>query len=226
MRACGLTRAEIGQPGGFVGHLSPRGTAISRMVCAITKESLSRTSIVRSGIVLTISLAIASGCGDDGDASGEGGGYQVQASTTMTVASPPLTKAQFVAQMNKTCRKAWATVVDNFAVYSGTQDPEEMSRRRRLAESIQLSLLAGVDFHIFDNFRILGGPRGEERAIEEIIGPFQLAVELGQLRLRLFTFPQVAEHFADYNRRAARYGLDDCLVDLPHLRRLKLVTSS
>ncbi|HET8863442.1 MAG TPA: hypothetical protein VFM94_09355 [Solirubrobacterales bacterium] len=36
-----------------------------------------------------------------------------------------------------------------------------------------------MDFHIFDEFRIMGSPNGQEQEIERIIGPFQAAVELG-----------------------------------------------
>ncbi|MGC1853261.1 MAG: hypothetical protein WA687_12565 [Solirubrobacterales bacterium] len=166
-----------------------------------------------------MALTMLAGCGDDG--SDDRQAYVVQAGTTMTVASPPITKTQFVARINKICRKAWVTVTDNFAVYSETQD-RDLSKSARLAEAIQLSLLAGIDFHIFDNFRILGAPTGQEDEIEAIIGPFQESVELGWInRPRLRSFPQVAEHFDEYNQRARQYDLDDCLVDQEHLSRIK-----
>ena len=138
----------------------------------------------------------------------------------MTTAAPPVTRQQFIAQMNKTCREAWATIVDNFAVYSRTQDPT-LNKQRRMADAIRLSLLAGLDFHIFDNFRILGAPKGEQEQIEDIIGPFQLSVELGLRRVRIRTLDQVPGHFSAYNQRARQYGLDDCLVDDSHLGKIK-----
>lgn len=180
-----------------------------------------RRRTVAASLLLALAVAIA-GCGGG---SGGDDGYEVKASTTMTVASPPIAPPQFLRQMNRTCREAWNKVTENFSVYSSTQD-SEVARRRRMAETIQLSLLAGLDFHIFDNFRIMGSPAGQEEAIEEIIGPFQKSVELGQIRLRLFSIADVANHFREYNGLAAAYGLDDCLVDLPHLRRLRLVTTS
>lgn len=161
------------------------------------------------------------GCGDDGSDDRQAQAYTVQASTTMTAASPPLTKSEFVARINKICREAWITVTGNFAEYSSTQDLD-LSKQARVAEAIQLSLLAGLDFHIFDNFRILGAPKGQEQEIEKIIGPFQASVELGQMnRPRLLSLAQVAKHFSEYNELARQYGFDDCLVDPAHLSKIK-----
>lgn len=178
-------------------------------------------------VAATLSVALASaGCGGDGSASGEGQAYDVVASTTMTVASPRLTKAQFVQRMNKLCREAWVTVNDNFKQHTGWQDRED-SARDRFVEAVQVSLLAGIDFHIFDNFRILGSPPGEERQIEKMIGPFQASVELGQLgRWRAYSVEEIPPQFEEFNRRAARYGLDDCLVDEAHLRKIDQVAKA
>lgn len=83
------------------------------------------------------------------------------------------------------------------------------------AAAIERSLLAGVDFHIFDNFRILGSPPGDERTLEEMIEPFQAAVELGQKKIEpVNTLDEVAELFANYNVRARDYGLLDCLTQI------------
>jgi hypothetical protein len=167
--------------------------------------------------VVAVVAAAGVGCGgDDGDASAGGGqGYDPEASTTMTTAS--LTKAQFVKQLNKICREAWTTVTGNWDEYTSTQDPK-LSERKRFEEAVPLSLLAGLDFHIFDNVRGLGAPRGEEAAIEEMIGPFQVAVELGwKNRWRAHSIAEIAPHFEEYNAHARRQGLDDCLVDEAHL---------
>ena len=82
---------------------------------------------------------------------------------------------------------------------------------------------AVIDFHIFDSIRILGAPQGEEREIEEIIGPMQSAVERGQKKLvPVSSVAQVSTLFGEYNRRARQYGLDDCLVDESHLKKLEV----
>lgn len=161
--------------------------------------------------------ALLAGCG--GDAGGNG--YQVRASTTMTIADPPLTKPQFVARVNAICREAWRTVWDNWEVYTSAQEPQ-LGEKERFAEAVRLSLLAGIDFHIFDNILDLGAPPGEQRRIEAIVGPFQEAVELGWAdRWRAYSVAEVPPQFSQYNRLARRYGLDDCLVDGAHLRRLE-----
>jgi hypothetical protein len=144
----------------------------------------------------------------------------VEASTTVTTAN--LTKAQFIPRVNKICRQAWVIILDNFTQFSSGQDPN-VSEKKRFAEAVQLSLLAGIDFHIFDEIYDLGAPRGEEREIEEMIGSMQSAVERGQKRLvPISSVQQVSKLFDDYNKRARQYGLDDCLVDEAQLGELKL----
>lgn len=162
---------------------------------------------------------MVAGCGDDSDDASAGGdeAYQVYASTTITTAD--LNRAQFIARVNGICRQAWKIVADNFATHSVTQDPT-LSKRERTKEAIQLSLLAGLDFHIFDEIRSLGAPRGEETTVEEIIGPFQASVEIGQKHPTAENLQQVPAKFAEYNRRASQYDLDDCLVDAAHLRQI------
>jgi len=157
-----------------------------------------------------VATTILAGCGDD--EAGDSEAYAVEASTTVTVASPPLTKPQFVSRLNRICRKAWDTVHDNWDVYTGTQSLQ-LSARERFEEAVRLSLLAGLDFHIFDNVRALGAPPGQADEIEAIIGPFQAAVELGwKERWRAYSIEEIAPQFETYNRLARRYGLDDCLV--------------
>lgn len=176
---------------------------------------------VIAGVLCT---AVAAGCGDDSDDGDKPPRptvqtYDPEASTEMTAAS--LTKAEFIRRMSKTCRQAWATVWDNWEVYTSTQD-RKMSKRERTEEAIEVSLLAGVDFHIFDNYRILGSPPGDERKLEAMIEPFQAAVELGWNKIEpASTFAEVAELFGEYNKRAIAYGLDDCVVDEAHLQKLE-----
>lgn len=179
------------------------------------------------GAALAATLAglavIGIGCGGDDSGGTQDDGYEVRASTTMTAATPQLTKPQFVKQVNRICREAWVTVRDNWSQYTSWQDEEEENQRQRFEDGVQASLLAGIDFHIFDNIRILGSPPGEEQAIEAIIGPFQAAVELGQQeRWRARSAEEIPPHFATYNRRARGYGLDDCLVDKTRLRGIEI----
>jgi hypothetical protein len=165
--------------------------------------------------------AAVAGCGgDNGDATAsDDQGYSVEADTTMTTAN--LDKAQFVSRVNKICRKSWPIVVHNFAEYSETQDPR-FSKKARFAQALHLSLLAGIDFYIFDGIYNLGAPPGQERQVEEIIGPFQSAVERGQKELvPLSSRAQAVALFDDYNQRARQYGLTDCLVDKERLQEIK-----
>jgi hypothetical protein len=171
------------------------------------------------GVLVIATTASAAGCGGGDDSSaGETRPYDVVASTTVTVATPRLTKAKFVRRMNELCRGAWRKVIHNWDLYSGTQDPK-LSEAKRFEEAVRLSLLAGIDFHIFDNFVLLGVPPGETKNIERIIGPFQEAVELGQKnRWRAHDTAEVAAQFRVFNQRASQYGLDDCLVTESHMK--------
>lgn len=168
------------------------------------------------------SVFLVAACGGNGgSADADNSSYTPEASTTMTVAKPALTKPQFVAQVNEICREAWVTILDNWDVYTGTQD-QKLSERERFSEAVRLSLLAGMDFHIFDNILRLGSPPGEQEEIEEIIVPFQIAVELGwKERWQAYSVPEVVSQFETYNERAERYGLDDCLATEARLRPIE-----
>jgi hypothetical protein len=187
----------------------------------ITKE-LPIKSLVFLLVVAALVGTIVAGCGGDGGDASAGDGskaYDVEASTTMTTAS--ITKAQFVKRVNQICRQAWVVVLDNWDEYSATQD-RKLSQRERFEEAVQLSLLAGIDFHIFDEIRQLGAPRGEEGTVEEMIGPFQAAVELGwKKRWTAHSVAEVTPHFKVYNQRAGQYGFDDCLVDESHIKPIE-----
>lgn len=177
-------------------------------------------------IVAAMALSVmAASCGSDSDDTLPGARsdtYSVEASTTMRTVS--ITRVRFVRRMNKACRKAWPVIVGNFLEYVAAQAPE-VGKRERIAKAIRGPLLAGIDFYIFDYFRYLGAPPGDERKLEEIIGPMQVAVELGEKRLApTDSIAQVLELFEDYNRRAGQYGLDDCLVKRSNLKQIEART--
>lgn len=163
---------------------------------------------------------IAAGCGGSSSSADAGNQtYSVEAETTMTTAN--VSKAQFVSQANKLCREAWVTILRNFAEYSGWHETKT-NKKKNFVESVQLSLLAGIEFHIFDEIRNLGSPQGEEQAIEEIIGPMQSAIERGQKKLApISSVAKVSKLFGEYDQLARRYGLDDCLVDTAHLHKIE-----
>jgi hypothetical protein len=193
-------------------------------VLGITKDVL--TKYLAPMLIALVATAINAGCGgsngSDGDSSSSGSPastYEVVASTTVATAAYP--EDQLVPRIERICRKAWPVVIDNFVKYRSWQDSKESSRKL-FAKSARLSLMAGIDFHIFDEIYQLGAPRGEERGIEEMIGSMQLAVELAQKGLEpVSTVPRIARLFADYNERAESYGLDECLVDEARLGRLE-----
>lgn len=164
------------------------------------------------------------GCGGDsgaGDGSATNENFRVVADTTMTTASPPLSKARFIAVTRRICRQGWTVVQDNFRKYLSWREPPE-TKRERFEKTVQLSLLAGVDFHIFDEIQRLGAASGEERKIEAIIGALQTSVEMGQqLHWRAHTLGEIPPHFRTYNRQAEEYGLSGCAVSMANLRPIE-----
>jgi hypothetical protein len=153
-----------------------------------------------------IAVPAMSGCGGDNGASSAANGdkkFEVQADTTMTTGS--LSKAQFIVHANALCRKGWPRVRENYKEYTGFQD-RKGSQKERFAETVRLSLLASIDFHIFDNIHFLGAPEGEAADVEEIIGPLQEAVERGQRLQPIYSPAELWPLFAVFNRRARAYG--------------------
>jgi len=168
-------------------------------------------AIVISALVLP---ALLTGCGSSGPST-----YSVEADTTVTVAKIPT--ASYVPRINRICRKAWGVILANFAKYSRGQDPRA-PRRERFAEAVRLSLAAGIVFHIFDEIYDLGAPFGRARDVEGIIGTMQSASERAEKGLApVSDVAKVTELYDEYNQRAHRYGLDECLVDEARLRPLE-----
>jgi len=168
--------------------------------------------------MLIAMVVIVAGCGG-GSSDADGQTYSVEANTTIFPGD--LTKAKFIPRVNKICRQAWVTVLGNWDEYSSTQD-SRLSEKARFADAVQLSLMAGIEFHIFDNIYQTGEPQGGGHDVERMIGTLQSAIERGQKKLApIGSVAQITELFGDYNQLASRYGLSDCLVDQQHLRGIE-----
>jgi len=168
--------------------------------------------------IAVLAVAAAGGCGgSNGDPAND---YSVVASTTVAAASFP--EAQLVPRINSTCRSVWGKILDNFAKYSRWHENDPGTPREHFAENVRLSLMAGIDFHIFDRIVNMGAPPSQKREIEVIIGTMQSAVERAQKKLApVGSVAEVSSLFAEYNQRARRYGLDECLVDEARLGGLE-----
>lgn len=165
----------------------------------------------------TVAFAAGCGGGSAGQQTASGAArFEVRADTTMHT-TPRLTKAAFVGQVNEICRHAWPMIRSDYRVYSRTQEAG-LSNRQRTADAIRMTLMASIDLHIFDYIYRLGAPPGQKAATERIIGAMQEAVERGQRLGPLFSIPEVATLYGAFNRRAAAYGLEACIVDKAHLR--------
>jgi hypothetical protein len=170
-----------------------------------------------TAVVIAVAGALGGCGGGSSDATG-GEAFVVRADTTMTTGKLP--KARFVVRVNQLCRKGWGPILDNFARYLKWEH-RNLSPREQFARTVRVTLMAGIDFYIFDVIHELGAPAGEEREIERMIGAMQEAVERGQRLGPLYSVAEISALFDDFNQRARRYSLDDCLVDEPHIREIE-----
>jgi hypothetical protein len=159
-------------------------------------------------------VMIASGCGGSGggsDGEASAGGVDTERTTDA------MTKAQFVAHFNDVCRRAWPEIRRNAAQYGRLQDPH-LGEKELFAKVVRYSFMAGFDFHIFNPIHELGAPGDQaEHQGTTVIFTMKEAVEPAIHRVWLHSPAQLAALFADYNRAARRYGLDECLIAGSHL---------
>jgi hypothetical protein len=163
--------------------------------------------------------AIAFGCwGGCGGGDSASRGAPAEADRTRTADS--VTKAQFTARFNDVCRHAWGDILENAVVYGRGQSPD-LNEKELFARTVRYSFMAGFDFYIFSKVHALGAPRQQEHRGTTLIFTMKEAVEQAIHRVWLHSPAQLEALFADYNRAARRYGLDDCLVAGEHLPRVK-----
>jgi hypothetical protein len=168
------------------------------------------------GVALAVA-AIAAGCGDSGGDSAGAGDQASTAEAKVERTTDAMTKAQFVAHFNEVCRRAWPEIRRNAAEYSRLQDPH-LSQKELFAKVVRYSFMAGFDFNIFNPMHELGTPsdRSEHQGTTMNF-EMKEAVERAIHRMWLHSPAQLATLFADYNRAARRYGLDECLIAGSHL---------
>jgi len=130
---------------------------------------------------------------------------------------PKLSRAKFIAKAESICREAWPAIRKDYGIYGRTEE-SGLSKKRRTAEAMRVTLMASIDLHIFDQIHTLGSPQGQKIAAERLIGAMQEAVERGQRLDPLYSVAEVVELYGPFNKRAAAYGLHDCLVNSTHLR--------
>jgi hypothetical protein len=170
-------------------------------------------------IVAALLAAIAVGCGGGGEDPAATGAHEssVQPAEIFTV--PWLTKQKVVAHANDLCRQRWRFVrnsVRQTRVLWARQHPQ-VSAHDNYLRSVRLSYFAAINFLIFNEIRRFGSPPGQEQAIGEVIGAVHEASVQGEQGKPITSVAQLKALFAEYNRVARRYGLEECLVAGAHL---------
>jgi hypothetical protein len=157
-------------------------------------------------VLVVAALVISGGCGDSETTSRKT--YPVSASTTVTTGS--LSKAQFVARSNRICRNTWRRIDRRIAGFQARRQGKA-DQATLFAQATHSYILPGIQVAIFDDLHLLGAPEGESGEIERTIGSLQAGIDRSQKR-RITSVPALETEFADFNRFAAWYGLDRCLV--------------
>jgi hypothetical protein len=171
-------------------------------------DSLRNAAGILSVIASLVALALP-GCGaeDGAGAPGDGAGAPV--------AARQLSKVQFLARINGSCRRAWPGIRRNIATYRSEQNSELTPRR--FEEMVSRSLAPDIKIHIFDQIQVLGAPRGDAPEIRRIMRWLGEAIEIGEDRSYPITDPVVLWDLFDmFNPLSRRYGLRDCLVNKAH----------
>jgi hypothetical protein len=167
----------------------------------------------RLGVYLAGALfaaTIVSGCGgSSSDDSAEGSiNRPSEPGIELPLALVSLSRTQYLAQANALCRRSWADMLTKFA---RRRNDFKGNEAQLFAFYSRNSFLPHMQFW-FDDIVYLGAPEGEPEPYEGALEALQAAVYEGQER-RISSPAQFAAIFADFNRRARKAGLDECLVE-------------
>ena len=162
------------------------------------------TRLLPPAVAFIAAAAILAGCGGDS-------GFAVQGDTTVTPRAS-LTKAEFIRRADNLCMRNWHLVVADFLEYRDglrTSEPQ-LTAEQRLVKAIRSAYFEAIDPRIVTELQAIGAPAGEAKAVEELIGSMQEAIERGERGEPVTTRPGVMALFAGYNRKAERYGIPQC----------------
>jgi hypothetical protein len=192
--------------------------------------------LIKTVIALLIAamatFVIVAGCGS-GDNSNDAAEGANSGSTTVRTSEPEpgrpsepgdpilttsLTKAQFIERATGICQASWADMAKNFALYLRTRQGSKASKGQQFAYGARNNFLPHMQFW-FDDIAYLGASKGEKPEVEDMLDALQQAVWSGGER-RITSPEQMSLIFSSFNRLAALYGLDGCLVDEAALEAL------
>jgi hypothetical protein len=147
--------------------------------------------------------AIAAACASCGAAAGGDGGDSATTDPTpnwkhpngLVYVTPGLTKARFMAHLNRHCRRNWPVI---------QADPS--------------SYFASLGFYLYGEIQSFGTAPGERGTVEHLLIAMKNGMREGE-RVGTDDPTEVEAAFADYNQTARRLGLRECLVAGAHLPR-------
>lgn len=155
-------------------------------------------------------ILLLAGCGGGGDSQGTQAAQTGESgSSEVTVESGPLSKAQFVAQANKTCEATKKRIQEEYFVFAQKNKvpaagPGVAGQAAEFVETIMGPLYQGQ----IERIAVLGAPGEDEETVSEIVDAMEQGLEEG--RKKPLAFVRGAPFLHQASKLAVAYGLRSC----------------
>jgi hypothetical protein len=152
---------------------------------------------IAPGLVIVAVALVASGCGDDDDSG---------SATTTTTA---LTKAEFIREANKICKKQDDKIErasqQFFADAPNNQEPPPSE----VAQFGEKTVFPAIQDEI-DRVEALGAPAGDEEQVKQMLDAAKSGLTDLEAHPEQLEKGGAASSFEEYQKLASAYGLDEC----------------
>jgi hypothetical protein len=152
---------------------------------------------IAPGLVIVALALVASGCGDDDDSG---------SATTTTTA---LTKAEFIREANKICKKQDDKIErasqQFFADAPNNQEPPPSE----VAQFGEKTIFPAIQDEI-DRVEALGAPAGDEEQVKQMLDAAKSGLTDLEAHPEQLEKGGAASSFEEYQKLASAYGLDEC----------------
>lgn len=162
------------------------------------------------GMIFPVAALVAalfvSGCGGDSGDSGSAAGSTAAASTG------PLTKAEFIKQADRICKKADDRVYYGASAYRETHAKElnKLEPIPREEKMIRVFVLPSIERQIAE-IESLEAPKGDEQKIEAILAELKAGLKYGEKKPYSVSYEEPSEYpFAKLSELAREYGFNEC----------------
>lgn len=161
--------------------------------------------MARVGVCLLVAISVVvvgAGCGSDDSATGT--------TSSDTIKTSTLTKAQFVKRADKICDQQSVKISIALGAYLNKNVPRSGQNEEAIvADAVREILTPNVRSQIKE-IRALGGPAGDEEQVEAILTAMQESVDSLDGRQRFSLEEDLGPAFQQEGKLARDYGLASC----------------